>query len=255
MVRGWFPEMADTRLRQTTWPEIDKHRGYIGAMLAAGVSKATIWQRLRDEHGLTASVASLKRYVAANLPDEGQRARVTVLRADPPPGEEAQPVPQGGLPDQHDGERGSGVHVVVGQKPDGFELVIVEQVGLIDDEHGVAATFGVLGCQRVGGLRCQPGGVKRRGVPEGGHDVGQHAAHPDGGVGQVDDDVPGRVQRGGRRTDGHRFAGTDFPGDDPDGALVHAPADPGDGFAVGGVAVQHRWCQVASERHPGESPM
>ena len=60
--------MADKRLRQTTWPEIDKHREYIGAMLAAGVSKATIWQRLRDEHGLTASVASLKRYVAANLP-------------------------------------------------------------------------------------------------------------------------------------------------------------------------------------------
>ena len=90
LVRGWFPEMADTRLRQTTWPEIEAHRDYIVAMLAAGVSKATIWQRLRDEHGLTASVASLKRYVAANLPGEGQRARVTVLRPDPPPGEEAQ---------------------------------------------------------------------------------------------------------------------------------------------------------------------
>jgi hypothetical protein len=55
-----------------------------------GVSKETIWQRLRDEHGLTASVASRKRFVAADLPDEGQRARVTVLRPGPPPGEEAQ---------------------------------------------------------------------------------------------------------------------------------------------------------------------
>lgn len=90
LVRNWFPEMADTRLRQTAWPEIDKHRDDIVAMLAAGVSKATIWQRLRDEHGLTASVASLKRYVAANLPKQGQRAGVTVLWADPPPGEEAQ---------------------------------------------------------------------------------------------------------------------------------------------------------------------
>jgi len=90
LVRGWFPELADTRLRQVTWPEIDKHRDYIVAMLQAGVSKQTIWQRLHDEHGLVASVASLKRYVAANLPEHGLRARVTVLRDDPPPGEEAQ---------------------------------------------------------------------------------------------------------------------------------------------------------------------
>ena len=52
-------------------------------MPKAGVTKQTIWQRLRDEHGLVASVASLKRYVAANLPEEGMRARVTVLRGDP----------------------------------------------------------------------------------------------------------------------------------------------------------------------------
>ena len=90
LVRDWFPEIVDMRVRQSTWPEIEAHREYIVAMLAAGVSKATIWQRLRDEQGLTASVASLKRYVAANLPEEGQRARVTVLRIDPPPGEEAQ---------------------------------------------------------------------------------------------------------------------------------------------------------------------
>jgi predicted transcriptional regulator len=79
LVRAWFPELVDTRLRQTTWPEIEKHRDYITAMLRAGVTKQTIWQRLRDEHGLVASVASFKRYVAANLPEEGLRARVTVL--------------------------------------------------------------------------------------------------------------------------------------------------------------------------------
>ncbi|WP_231644893.1 IS21 family transposase [Sciscionella sediminilitoris] len=90
LVRGWFPELADLRLRQTTWPEIETHRDYIVAMLAAGVSKQTIWQRLADEHGLVASVASLKRYIAANLPEDDRRARVTVLREDPPPGQEAQ---------------------------------------------------------------------------------------------------------------------------------------------------------------------
>src|SRR5215813_6733396 len=92
LVMAWFPQLADTRLRQTTWPEIAGHRDFIVAMLKAGVTQATIHQRLRDEHGLTASVASLKRYVAANLPEEVRRDRVVVLRdeADTPPGEEAQ---------------------------------------------------------------------------------------------------------------------------------------------------------------------
>jgi transposase len=92
LVMGWFPGLADTRLRQTTWPQIAAHHEFITDMLKAGVTQATIHQRLRDEHGLTASVASLKRYVAANLPEEVRRDRVVVLRdeADVPPGEEAQ---------------------------------------------------------------------------------------------------------------------------------------------------------------------
>jgi transposase len=90
LVREWFPRMADTRLRQSTWPEIDQHRDFIVAMTRAGVTRQTIWQRLRDEHGLSASVSSLKRYMDANLPEETMRARVTVLREDPPAGEEAQ---------------------------------------------------------------------------------------------------------------------------------------------------------------------
>ncbi len=92
LVMRWFPQLTDTRLRQTTWPEIARHHEYITAMLKAGVTQATIHQRLRDEHGLAASVASLKRYVAANLPEEVRRDRVVVLReeADTPPGEEGQ---------------------------------------------------------------------------------------------------------------------------------------------------------------------
>lgn len=92
LVMTWFPHLADTKLRQVTWPEIGRHHEYIVEMLKAGVTQATIHQRLRDEHGLTASVASLKRYVAANLPEEVRRDRVVVLRdeTDTPPGEEAQ---------------------------------------------------------------------------------------------------------------------------------------------------------------------
>ena len=55
LVRGWFPELADARLRMST-----------------------IHQRLRDEHGLAASVASFRRYVAANVPEEARRSQVTV---------------------------------------------------------------------------------------------------------------------------------------------------------------------------------
>ncbi len=86
----WFPAVADTRLRQTTWPQIEAHRDYVADMLKAGVTQATIWQRLRDEQELAASLASLKRWVAANLPEEVRRDRVTVLMDDPEPGSEAQ---------------------------------------------------------------------------------------------------------------------------------------------------------------------
>ncbi|GAA2350137.1 IS21 family transposase [Dactylosporangium salmoneum] len=58
--------------------------------LAAGVHQSTVWQRLRDEHGLEASVASFRRCVRATLPEETRRAAVTVLRDGIPPGEEAQ---------------------------------------------------------------------------------------------------------------------------------------------------------------------
>ena len=58
LVREWFPELADTRLRQVTWPAIAEHHDYIVEQLKAGVRMSTIHQRLRDEHGLAASVAA-----------------------------------------------------------------------------------------------------------------------------------------------------------------------------------------------------
>ena len=90
LVRGWFPGLVDTSLRQVTWPEIAVHHEYIAGQLKAGVTKATIHQRLRDEKGLRASLASFKRYIAANVSEEERRDLVVVLRDDVPPGEEAQ---------------------------------------------------------------------------------------------------------------------------------------------------------------------
>jgi len=90
LVAGWFPEVSDAGLRQVSWPGIEPHRDYIAAQLAVGVTVATIWQRLVDEHGLVASVASVRRWVRANLPEDARRGQVTVLRDTPPPGQEAQ---------------------------------------------------------------------------------------------------------------------------------------------------------------------
>jgi hypothetical protein len=76
LVRSWFPEVADTRLRQVTWPAIGEHHEFIASQLEAGVRVPTIWQRLRSEHGLAVSVASLRRYVAANVSEGSGCAQV-----------------------------------------------------------------------------------------------------------------------------------------------------------------------------------
>jgi transposase len=91
LVRQWFPELADTRLRRVTWPAIEPHHEFIRGQLKAGVTVTTVHQRLRDEHGLAVSIASFRRYVAANVPEETRRSQVKVLRPWPAePGAEAQ---------------------------------------------------------------------------------------------------------------------------------------------------------------------
>jgi len=91
LVRGWFPQLADTRLRQVTWPAIGEHHDYITGQLKAGVRMSTIHQRLRDEHGLAVSVQSFRRYVAANVPEETRRSQVVVWNPRPSEaGEQAQ---------------------------------------------------------------------------------------------------------------------------------------------------------------------
>jgi transposase len=91
LVREWFPELADTRLRQVTWPAIAEHHDYVVEQLKARVRMSTIHQRLRDERGLAASVASFRRYVSANVPEEARRSQVTVWNPRPAEaGEQAQ---------------------------------------------------------------------------------------------------------------------------------------------------------------------
>lgn len=56
-IAQWFPGVTDRRLRQVTWPEIDKHRDYIVEQLGKNVSVATISQRLRDDRGVVLTTA------------------------------------------------------------------------------------------------------------------------------------------------------------------------------------------------------
>lgn len=85
LVKQWFPHLTDTRLRQVTWPDFDKHREYIVEMLRAGVTKATIHQRLRDEHEVTGSLASPGAGVGCSRhPWHGNCRRSTSARSSSP---------------------------------------------------------------------------------------------------------------------------------------------------------------------------
>ncbi len=88
-VRAWFPGLVDTRLRQPSWSEIDRHRERVEALVGV-VPASVLHQRLVDEDGLQASVASFRRYLRAHFADEVRRGEVVVWRPPVDPGDEAQ---------------------------------------------------------------------------------------------------------------------------------------------------------------------
>jgi transposase len=89
LVAGWFPELVDAKVRSLTFGAINAHRERIKTMLGTN-TVTTVHQRLRDEHGLTASIASFRRYVSVEFPERVAASKVTVLRPEVAPGEEAQ---------------------------------------------------------------------------------------------------------------------------------------------------------------------
>ncbi|MFE9601611.1 IS21 family transposase [Streptomyces hokutonensis] len=89
LISQWLPGVADERLRQVTWAEIDKHLDYIRPLLGT-VTVSTIHQRLRDERKLSVSLTAFRRWVHDTMPSEVTGAQVTVLRDEVPPGSEAQ---------------------------------------------------------------------------------------------------------------------------------------------------------------------
>jgi hypothetical protein len=123
-------------------------------------------------------------------------------------------------------------------------------VGFVEDEHRGAATFDRLDREGVTGLRDEGGHVGLREAAQGGDDGVVDAAGADGGVAEVDDGVPGWVEGGESGSDGDGLARADLAGDDAGTVFGWGGGDPGDGFIVGVVAVQHAGGEVTTERHP-----
>lgn len=90
LVREWFPELVDAKVRSLTYPRINAHRDQIERWLKDDVTVATIWQRLRDEAGLDVGVSSVRRYMRLEFPDQVGADQVTVPRPEVAPGDEGQ---------------------------------------------------------------------------------------------------------------------------------------------------------------------
>jgi transposase len=88
-IREWFPDRYDTRIHQPSWPKIAAHHQVIEKLLGV-VPASVMHQRLRDEAGLEASVASFRRYLRAHFPEQVRSGEVTLWRPPVDPGAEAQ---------------------------------------------------------------------------------------------------------------------------------------------------------------------
>jgi predicted transcriptional regulator len=62
LIGEWFPQLHTTELRHPRFGEIAPFHELIREQLAVNTVN-TIWQRLRDERGLQASIASFRRYI------------------------------------------------------------------------------------------------------------------------------------------------------------------------------------------------
>src|SRR2546429_6857472 len=102
--------------------------------------------------------------------------------------------------------------MVVGEHPQGLVLVCLEQVALVQDQHGDAAALVVLGGEQPGGLGDQGGGAVAGPAAQRGDDLVVDAAGAGGGVGHVDEGVPGLVEGGDGGAGGDCLAAADLPG-------------------------------------------
>jgi len=105
-------------------------------------------------------------------------------------------------------------------------------VRFVQDDDNVAAAFVFFSGEQTGGLWDEHRLLIPGGAAQGEDDPGVQAAGPDGRVAEVDDGGAAGVQAGQGGADRDGLAGADLTGDDPEGLLGEASADPGDRFAV-----------------------
>jgi len=87
---GGCPELGRARRNGAAWDELTARHDEILERLKVN-RPSTVWQRMHDDDGLQASLPSFRRYALVAFPEAyGRRQGITVLRDDPPPGEEAQ---------------------------------------------------------------------------------------------------------------------------------------------------------------------
>jgi transposase len=86
------PELFAARLTPPVTAQGQLLAGFHEAIVAglATNTERTVWQRLRDERGLTVSESTFRRYVEANVREGVRRERVTVRKEVTPPGQVAE---------------------------------------------------------------------------------------------------------------------------------------------------------------------
>ena len=88
-VREWFPGVVRVVANSDATNEVAGFHDRLADGLKTN-TLSTVWQRLRDEHGLRASLSTTRRYVHGAMPDLLDPAAVTVFKEDAGPGEEGQ---------------------------------------------------------------------------------------------------------------------------------------------------------------------
>src|SRR5260370_19542426 len=130
-----------------------------------------------------------------------------------------------------------------------------QEMSFVDDEEAEEAGVAVVGGEQGGGLGGEGGGAVGGPAAERGDHVVVDAPGAGGGVGEVDQGVPGLVECGDGGAGGGGLAGADFAGDHGQGALAGGPGGPGGRLRVSGVVVQHGRGEVLAERGAGEPVM
>jgi hypothetical protein len=146
-------------------------------------------------------------------------------------GGEAEPVREVRLSQEDEGDRGSGVHVVVEEEAELVEEVWGQEVGLVDDEEDMASLAGQVleGGAELGQHADEAEG--RLGL-EGEEDVAVEAGGREVGVGEVDDGVEVTVKGVGEGAGGGGLAGADIAGEECREAVLESEEEAALSLAV-----------------------